>query len=89
MTYYFQQNGLAERKKKDQSQKGLEVSLVEQKYLNIQNKYPKKALHWMTPKEAFSGHKPNLLYLCVFGCVAYCYILLIYRNKLDSKALSI
>jgi len=35
---------------------------------------PIKHLKWKTPQEIFTGDKPKILYLCVFGCGAYVYL---------------
>ena len=40
----------------------------------------------MTPYEAWSGIKPDVSFLRVFGCSAYAHIPKIERYKLDSKA---
>ena len=40
----------------------------------------------MTPHEAWSGSKPNVKHLRVFGCMAYSHIPKDERSKLDSKA---
>ena len=39
----------------------------------------------MTPHEAWSGSKPNVKHLRVFGCMAYSHIPKDERLKLDSK----
>lgn len=96
--YYFQHNILVEKNRSIIEEIKNIISRIKiPKYLwkeatktmnYIQNKYPRKVLHWVTLEEAFIIHKPNLLHLCVFGYVAYCYISLLYLNKLNSKALS-
>lgn len=40
----------------------------------------------MTLEEAFTNKKLKLVYLKVFGCVAYCHIPSRIKNKLDSKS---
>ncbi len=52
----------------------------------IMNKTPTAAMHGMIPKEKYSGRKPNLSHLKVFGCIAYVHVLDELRTKLDSKA---
>jgi hypothetical protein len=52
----------------------------------IMNKTPIAAMHGMIPKEKYSGRKPNLSHLKVFGCIAYVHVLDELRTKLDSKA---
>jgi hypothetical protein len=43
-------------------------------------------LQAVTPEEAWSGHKPSVTHLRVFGCVAYAKILDARRTKLDDKS---
>jgi len=40
----------------------------------------------MTPEEKFTGKKPNVSHLKVFGCIAYVHVLDEKRSKLDPKA---
>ncbi|CAL8148457.1 unnamed protein product [Prunus armeniaca] len=42
--------------------------------------------NYLTPEEAWSGHKPAVGYFKVFGCIAYARILDQKRKKLDDKA---
>jgi hypothetical protein len=44
---------------------------------------PTKSVRNMTPQEAWSGEKPTISHLRVFGCVAYAQILKAKRKKLD------
>jgi hypothetical protein len=37
----------------------------------------------MTPKEAYSGVKPDVSHLRIFGCLVYCHVSLDKRMKLD------
>jgi hypothetical protein len=37
----------------------------------------------VTPEEAFTGRKPDINHLCIFGCIAYCHIPAEKRTKLD------
>ncbi|KAM2792748.1 hypothetical protein PS2_004361 [Malus domestica] len=39
----------------------------------------------MTPQEAWSGYKPNVAHLRVFGCVAYAQVLEAKMRKLDDR----
>ena len=52
----------------------------------IMNKTPSVAVHNVTPKEKYSGKKPDLSHLKVFGCIAYVHIPDELRSKLDPKA---
>ncbi|MCO5548051.1 hypothetical protein L7F22_001507 [Adiantum nelumboides] len=45
-----------------------------------------KALQGITPQEAFTGHKPLVRHLQVFGCVAYAHIPKFKRKTLDIKS---
>ena len=50
------------------------------------NRCPTKSLQAITPEEAWSGHKPSVTHLRVFGCVAYAKIPDARRTKLDDKS---
>ena len=39
----------------------------------------------MTPKEAWSAHKPSVEYFKVFGCICYAHVPDETRTKLDNK----
>jgi hypothetical protein len=52
----------------------------------IMNRTPTAAMHGMTPEEKYSGRKPNLSHLKVFGCIAYVHVPDELRTKLDPKA---
>jgi hypothetical protein len=52
----------------------------------IMNRTPTTAVHGMTPEEKYSGRKPDLSHLKVFGCIAYVHVLDELRTKLDPKA---
>jgi hypothetical protein len=39
----------------------------------------------MTPQEAWSGYKPSVAHLRIFGCVAYAQVLEAKRRKLDDR----
>ena len=52
----------------------------------IMNRTPTAAVHDMTPEEKFSGRKPDLAHLKVFGCIAYVHVPDELRTKLDPKA---
>eukprot|EP01018_Ginkgo_biloba_P029277 Gb_13701 [translate_table: standard] len=66
------------------------------KYKNLPNDYwaeavyilnhsPTKSVKNITPKEAWSGHKPFVTHFRVFGCMAYVHIPDKKRKKLDAK----
>lgn len=52
----------------------------------LQNKSPHKSLGNLTPEEAFSGEKPQLTHLRIFGCVTYSQVPKEKRTKLDPTA---
>jgi hypothetical protein len=49
----------------------------------VKNRSPHRILKDMTPEEAFSGKKPNVENLRIFGCLVYSHILRDKRNKLE------
>jgi hypothetical protein len=52
----------------------------------IMNRTPTTAVHGMTPEEKFTGKKPDVSHLRVFGCIAYVHVPDEKRSKLDPKA---
>ena len=52
----------------------------------LRNRAPSAALKSSTPFEIFTGNKPDLSNLRVFGCIAYVHILKKNRSKMDGKA---
>jgi hypothetical protein len=52
----------------------------------IMNKTPTAIVHGVTPKEKYSGRKPDLSHLKVFGCIAYVHVPNELWTKLDPKA---
>jgi transposase InsO family protein len=52
----------------------------------LRNRSPTRALQRMTPYEAWTGVKPSLAGLRVFGCLAYVHIPKANRTKLEYKA---
>ncbi len=52
----------------------------------IMNGTPTSTIHGMTPKEKFTGKKPDVSPLIVFGCIAYVHVLDEKKSKLDPKA---
>jgi len=55
--------------------------------VNIKNRCPTKALDSKTPQEAWSGRKPDVSHLIVFGCKAFAHVLDEKRTKLESKSM--
>jgi hypothetical protein len=51
----------------------------------IMNRTPTTTIHGMTPKEKFTGKKPDVSHLRVFSCIAYVHVLNEKRSKLDPK----
>jgi hypothetical protein len=52
----------------------------------IMNRTPTMAIHGMTLEEKFTGKKPDVSHLKVFGCIAYVHVPDEMRSKLDLKA---
>ena len=52
----------------------------------LRNRSPTKAVKGMTPFEAWTGEKPNVEHLRVFGCAAYAHVAKDERKKLDRKS---
>ena len=50
------------------------------------NRTPTTIVHGMTPEEKFTGKKPDVSHLRVFGCIAYVHVPDEKRSKLDPKA---
>jgi hypothetical protein len=50
------------------------------------NRTPTTTVHGMKPKEKFTGKKPDVSHLIVFGCIAYVHVPDEKRSKLDPKA---
>jgi transposase InsO family protein len=51
----------------------------------IRNRCPTRALVTVTPQEAWSGRKPCISHMRVFGCIAYAKVPDAKRGKLDAK----
>ena len=51
----------------------------------ILNRCPTKAVQGKTPFEAWSGRKPNISHIRVFGCEAFSFVVSEKRKKLDQK----
>ena len=52
----------------------------------LRNRSPIKAVDGITPSEAWTGKKPDVAHMRVFGCEAYAHIPKDERRKLDPKA---
>jgi hypothetical protein len=89
-----QQNGVAERKNRSIEEtvkallndQGLSMFLWGEAAMTaiyVQNRSPHRILKDMTPEEAFSGKKPNVENLRIFGCLVYSHISKDKRNKLE------
>jgi len=52
----------------------------------IMNQTPTIAVDGMTPEEKFTGKKPDVSHLKVFGCIAYVHVPEKNKSKLDPKA---
>ena len=96
--YTPQQNGVAERANRTLVEmaramihaQGLTYEFWAEAVCNatyIRNRCPTKAVHNMTPEEAWSGKKPHVSHLRVFGCVAFAKVPDEKRSKLDAKAI--
>ena len=80
--YTPQQNGVVERKSctmKEMARTMLLFPLLFGEKLLLTSVYllnrsTTKALQGMTPKEAFTGNKPCVSHLCVFGCIAHVHV---------------
>ena len=49
----------------------------------VQNCTPHRVLDSKTPEEAFSGEKPEVIHIRIFGCLVYIHIPKEKRTKLD------
>jgi hypothetical protein len=89
-----QQNGVAERKNRSIEEtvkallndQGLSMFLWGEAAMiaiYVQNRSPHRILKNMTPEENFSGKKPNVENLRIFGCPVYSHIPKDKRNKLE------
>ncbi|MCO5552099.1 hypothetical protein L7F22_005609 [Adiantum nelumboides] len=95
--YTPQQNGVAERKNRHIAE--VARALMSEKNVPhcywaeavstavyIMNRTPTAAVHNVTPEEKFTGKKPDLGHLKVFGCIAYVHVPDELQTKLDPKA---
>jgi hypothetical protein len=97
VAYNPQQNGVAERK--NRSIVGAARAMIHDQGLPLflwaeacntavylQNRSPHRALGNVTPDEAFTGQKPQVGHLCIFGCVTYSFIPKELRKKMEPTA---
>ena len=84
--YTPQQNGVAERKNKHfvetaralMAEKNMPHSYCADAIsgaVYIMNRTPTASIHDVTPEEKFTGNKPDLSRLKVFGCILYVHVL--------------
>jgi hypothetical protein len=96
-SYSPQQNGVAKRKNMHITE--ITRAMLNEKNLPyyfwaeavativyIMNRTPTIVVHGMTPKEKFTGKKPIVSHLRVFGCIAYVHVPDEKRSKLNPKA---
>lgn len=95
--YSPQQNGVAERKNRtilDMVRSMLKSKKMPKKFwaeavqcaIYVQNRCPHIKLDDQTPQEAWSGQKPTVSHLKVFGSVAYAHVPDQRRTKLEDKS---
>eukprot|EP00253_Pinus_taeda_P025779 PITA_25779 len=95
--YTPQQNGIAERMNKmlmERARSMLSGAGLGQEFwaeavdtaCYLVNRSPSSALDEKTPQEVWTGKKPSLSHLRVFGCDAYVHVPKEKRTKLDSKS---
>jgi IS30 family transposase len=96
--YTPQQNGVAERANRTIMEcvrsmiptQGLDLEFWAEAVntvVYIKNQCPTKAFESKTPQEAWTGRKPNVSHLRVFGCKAFAHILDEKRSKLVSNSI--
>lgn len=93
-----QQNSVAERKNRHIAKIACTLMVAEKNMRHsywveavstvvyIMNMTPTATIHDVTSEEKFTGNKPDLSHLKVFGCIAYVHVLDELRTKLDPKA---
>ena len=54
--------------------------------VHVYNVTPISKAEFLTPKEMWSGSKPDISHLRIFGCAAYVHVLKGKRRKLDPKS---
>ncbi|MCO5590431.1 hypothetical protein L7F22_044401 [Adiantum nelumboides] len=97
IAYTPQQNGAAERKGRslfNTSRSMLQVVALPQSYWEevlaiacyLQNRLPSRTLPNLTPYTRWTGEKPNLSHIRIFGAPCYSWIQSVHQTKLDSRA---
>jgi hypothetical protein len=92
--YNPQQNGVAERKNRaitgaarsmlhDQSLPLYLWAEASATAVYLQNRSPHRILGKMTPEEAFTGRRPDVEHIRIFGCLTYSHVPSEKRTKLD------
>ena len=92
-----QQNGVVERKNRtilDSTRSLLKSKNMPKEFwaeavacvVYLQNRSPTRSVDGMTPQEAWSGRKPGVAHLRVFGCVGHVHVPDETRTKLDDKS---
>lgn len=95
--YTPQQNGVAERKNRtimDMVKCMLRLKNLPKYFwaeavacaVYILNRSPSSSVEGRTPFEVWSGRRPNIEHMRVFGCIAYAHVPNHIRKKLDDKA---
>ena len=95
--YTPQQNGVSERKNRtvmEMARSMLKDKNLPNKFwaeavytaVYLQNRLPTKAVNKRTPLKAWSGHRPSVSHLRIFGCICYIYVPSEKRHKLEGKA---
>ena len=95
--YTPQQNGVVERKNRTVMEMARCIrnskNLAEEFWAEavntavyLLNRSPTKAVYGITPEEAWTGVKPNIDHLRIFGCVAYAHVPDEKRSKLEDKS---
>ena len=98
MAYTSQQNGVVERKnrivvemaKSMLHEKGIPYFLWGEAVhtaVYLLNRCPTKALDNITPFEAYSGRKPGIAHLKIFGSLCYVHVPTQLRHKLEPKSM--
>ncbi|KAE8666438.1 Phospholipase D delta [Hibiscus syriacus] len=94
--YTPQQNGVAERKNRtilDMARSMIKGKQLPRNFwaeavrcaVYLLNRCPTKSVKYMTPNEAWSGQKPGVGHLKIFGCIAYAHVPEQTRKKLDDR----
>lgn len=97
VSYSPQQNGVAERRNRTIGEMARSMMFEKEIPLKfwgeavntaiyLQNRCPTSAVEEKTPFEVFSGRKPGIKHLRIFGCICYSHVPAALRQKFDSKA---